>query len=344
MVTPATYYQPYAEQHENLQGPGDARPTGLQVIEDNDLVGKLSDKVMIITGCSAGLGIETARSLHATGAKLFLTVRNKEKGEAVIRDILKTSQGKGSIELIFMDLSNLSSVRSGAADFLSRSDKLNVLINNAGVVLTAETMTSDGFEMAMGTNHFGHFLFFQLLKPTLLKSSTPVFQSRVVNVASSGHRISPIRFHDMDFTKEGHNRWAAYGQSKTANIYMANSIERHYGMQGLHGFSLHPGTILGTEGLRHASEEDYAALGGTEGLKNIEKSVTQGAATSVWAAVATKLEGKGGIYLSDVGVAKPAPETELVGGPGYGPHAYDEEAEEKLWKLSYEAVGLPVED
>lgn len=343
-MTSTTHYQPYAKQHKNPQGPGDARPTGLQVIEDDDLVGKLSDKVIIITGCTAGLGIETARALHATGAKLFLTVRSKEKGETVIQDIIKTSRGRGSIELILMDLSSLSSIRSAAADFLSRSDKLNVLVDNAGVCLSLETTTTDGFEMALGTNHFGHFLFFQLLKPLLLKSSTASFQSRIVNVASSGHRLSPIRFHDLDFTKEGHDKWLAYGQSKTANIYMANSIERRYGARGLHGLSLHPGTIFGTEGLRHATEEDIAALGGAEGLSSVEKTVAQGAATSVWAAVGAYLEGKGAVYLSDVGEAKPAAETELVGGPGYGPHAYDEEAEGKLWRLSCEAVGLPIED
>jgi NAD(P)-dependent dehydrogenase (short-subunit alcohol dehydrogenase family) len=140
------------------------------------------------------------------------------------------------------------------------------------------------------------------------------------------------------------NTWAAYAQSKTANIYMANSIERHYGAKGLHGFSLHPSTIFSTEQLRYATEEDYAALGGSEALRNVEKTVAQGAATFVWAAVATHLGGKGGVYLSDVGEAKPATETELVGGPGYGPHAYDEKAEEKLWDLRYTAVGLPVED
>ncbi len=160
---------------------------------------------MIVTGCTAGIGIETARAIHATGTKLSLTVRNKEKGEAVIQDIIKTSQGKGSIELILMDLSNLSSVRSAAADFPSKRDKLNVLIENAGVFLCAESKTADGFEMQMGTNHFGHFLFFQLLKPTLLNSSTSSFQSRVFSVSSSGHRISPIRFHDMDFAKEGYS-------------------------------------------------------------------------------------------------------------------------------------------
>ncbi|KAK5124643.1 hypothetical protein LTR85_001356 [Meristemomyces frigidus] len=344
MGPPTSHFQPYARQHAHPQGPGDARPTALQVVEDEGLVGKLNDMTIIITGCSAGLGIETARALHATGAKLFLTVRNKEKGEAVIRDILRTSPGKGSIELILMDLSDLSSVKAAAADFLSRSERLNVLIENAGVVACAESKTVDGFEMQMGTNHFGHFLFFQLLKPTLLKSSRSRFQSRVVKVSSSGHRVSPIRFHDMNFAKEGYQTWVAYGQSKTANVYLANSIERHYGAEGLHAHSLHPGSIFDTEALRHVTEQDIAMLGGTDALKSVEKSITQGAATQVWAAVSTHLEGKGGVYLSDVGEAKPAADGELMGGPGYGPHAYDEEAEEKLWRLSYEAVRLPVED
>jgi hypothetical protein len=180
-------YQPYAKQHEDSKGPGDARPTALQVIEHDGLVGKLSDKVMIVIVYTAGLGIETDRALHAAGAKLFLTVRNKD--EAVIQDILKKSQGNGSLELLHMDLSNLSSFKSAATDFRARSDKLNVLINNAGLSLCEETMTRDGFEMTMGTNHFGHFLFFQLLKPTLLKSSTSTFQSRVVN-----YRVPVIGF------------------------------------------------------------------------------------------------------------------------------------------------------
>ena len=148
----------------------------------------------MITGCSAGLGIETARALHATGAKLFLTVRNREKGEAVVRDILKTSQGQGAIELLLMDLGALSSIRVAAADFLARSDKLNVLIANAGLILPSKSRTPQGLKMVIGTNHFGHFLFFQLLKLTLIESSTATFQSRVVIVSSSGHRVSPIRF------------------------------------------------------------------------------------------------------------------------------------------------------
>ena len=300
----------------------------------------MSDKTIIITGCTAGLGIETARALHRTGAKLFLTVRDKGKGEAVIRDIAKTYKGKHAIGLLFMDLSSLSSVRLAAADFLSRSEKLNILIENAGVMFPAEFKTVDGFETHMGTNHFGHFLFFQLLKPTLLASSTPSFRSRVVTVSSSGHRISPIRFHDMDFAKEGYQKWLAYGQSKTANIYLANSIERRYGAQGLHAHAVHPGAIFTTELTRKTTEEDVAQIGSLGDFAKVEKSVAQGAATQVWAAISSSLVGKGGVYLSDIGEARLAVEDEMVGGPGHALHAYDEEAEEELWKISMEAVGL----
>ena len=150
---------------------------------------------------------------------LSSTKSQKALGMLVIQDIIKASQGKGPIELLLMNLSNLSRVKSAAADFLARSHKLNVLINNAGLSLCEQTMTVDGFEMTLGTNHFGHFLFFQLLKRTLLKSSTSTFQSRVVNVSSSGHRISPIRFHDVDFTKEGHKNWAAYRQSNCKYLH-----------------------------------------------------------------------------------------------------------------------------
>ncbi|KAK5130314.1 hypothetical protein LTR08_002200 [Meristemomyces frigidus] len=344
MAPPTAPFQPYAKEHADTQGAGDARPTALQIIDNEGLVGQLSDKVMIITGCSAGLGIETARALHATGARLFLTVRDKAKGEAVIQDLIKTGQGKGSIELLLMDLSDLSSVRTAAADFLARSEQLNVLIANAGVAACAESKTADGFELQMGTNHFGHFLFFQLLKPALLQSSTSAFQSRVVTVASSSHRMQAVRFDDMDFAREGYNKWLAYGQSKTANIYLANSIERHYGARGLHGYSLNPGAVFETDAFRHMTAEDYASFGPMEPFLKIAKSVGQGAATQVWAAVSAHLEGKGGLYLDDVGEAGLTPEDATMAAPGYGPHAYDEAAAEKLWALSYGAVGLVDED
>lgn len=125
---------PYAAAHTSLNGPGDARPTAMAIVEDEGLVGKLKDKVILITGCSSGIGVETARALHATGAHLFLTVRDVPKGEKVLQDILRNDKSGrgGKIELLRLELDSLTSVRAAAAEFLSRSKQLNVLINNAG--------------------------------------------------------------------------------------------------------------------------------------------------------------------------------------------------------------------
>lgn len=204
--------------------------------------------------------------------------------------------------------------------------------------------TKDGFELQIGTNHFAHFLLFQLVKPLLLKSAaesgTP---SRVVNLSSSGHRFGGVHFDDINFTKDpsSYDKWLSYGQSKTANIYMASSIERHYGSKNLHALSVHPGGIH-TELGRHLEQSEYQSF---DKFAHIFKSPAQGAATTVWAAVSPHFEGKhGGRYLADVGEEGPvAPDADLIAA-GYAPHIYDAEAEEKLWQLSLETLGLPADD
>lgn len=138
MPAATVLFQPYASRHEAPKGPGDGRPTALDIIKDEDAAGKLRDHVILITGCSAGLGIETARALHLTGAKLYLTVRDMKKGEAIAKEITTDTPGTQPIDLVHMDLGNLASVRSAAQDFLSRSDKLNILINNAGKCSTVK--------------------------------------------------------------------------------------------------------------------------------------------------------------------------------------------------------------
>jgi len=325
----------YANVHreELITGPGDDRPTALQVVQDNGLEGKLTDKVALITGCSSGIGIETARALKAAGIKVFVTARNIAKGKEALKDILE----KDKVELLELRLDSLASVRSCAKEFQSRSSKLNILINNAGIMAVPTlTLTEDGFESHLGTNHLGHFLLFQLLKPLLLTSSTPHFNSRVVNVSSSAHRGFPIQFNDPNLKGEGaYNPWGAYGQSKTANVLMANEIEKRYGSQGLHAFSLMPG-FIGTGLQVHMASEVQNAP--PRLLKHM-KSPGQGAATTVWAAVGKTHEGKGGKYLEDVQVA------ELWDGsweyaPGYGENAFDEEAAGKLWELSNDFVGF----
>lgn len=204
----------YVEAHKNPKGPGDARPTALQIIEDEKREGTLSDKVVLITGCSSGLGVETARALKATGATLFLTARNLEKAKTALGDILDG----GRVILLKLDLESLDSVRACADEFLSRSQTLNILIANAGVRLVPEGRTIDGFEVHLATNHLSHFLLFELLKPTLLRSSTPDFHSRVVAVSSTAHRTEPLNFNDLNFEKRKYNGPAAYGQSKLANV------------------------------------------------------------------------------------------------------------------------------
>ncbi|KAG9186812.1 hypothetical protein G6011_09920 [Alternaria panax] len=316
----------YASAHANINGEGDTRPTALQIIQDNNLEGALTDKTILITGCSSGLGIETARALATTGAYIFCTARSLDKGKKALAKILEP----GRVELLHLDLESLSSVRAFATEFLNRSNnKLNILINNAGVMATPQSVTKDGFETQFGVNHLAHFLLFQLLKPALLASSTPTFASRVVAVSSKGHRYFAPDLSDMQLREPAaYDPKRAYAHAKTANIWFANYIDRHYGSQGIHALSLHPGGIW--TGL-----QDH--LPGMAAMKEMPA----GAATTVWAAVGKVWEGKGGVYLDDCQVCPPVPQPsyELLDW-GYEKWAYDVENEEKLWGMSNELVGF----
>ena len=325
----------YSEAHmaENLRGPGDARPTALQIIKDEGLEGKMTDKVFIVTGASAGIGIETGRALAATGGKVFLTARNVEKGEAACKSFLEP----GRVEVLEMDNNSLDSVRAAAKAFLSKSSKLNVIINNAGIMATPESKTKDGFESQFGTNHLAHFLFFCLLKDAMIASSTAQFQSRVVNVSSSGHLAGGVQFGNYNFESGNYSPWAGYGQSKTANIYMANEIENRYGAKGLHGLALHPGGIF--TGLQKHIPEMVQKWQTQPDFQNITKSTEQGAATSVLAAIGKEYEGKGRLYMEDCDTAAAKGE----GDSGYAAHAFDKEKERRLWVDSLEMVGLTEE-
>ncbi|KAK6592008.1 oxidoreductase [Botrytis cinerea] len=244
----------YALSHEHPSGPGDARPTAQQIIQDEGIEGQWANKTILITGCSSGLGVETARALAATGATLYLTVRDVAKTKAILGDLLQLDR----IHLLTLDLNSLASVRSCASEFLSRSESLNILIENAGVMTTPEGRTMDGFETQIGTNHLGHFLLFQLLKPVLLASATPEFNSRVIILSSVGHRISDVHFENLNLEGE-YEPWKAYGQSKTASLWAANHIDRSFGNRGLHAFSLHPGSV-NTDLSRHMSPRNSSRL------------------------------------------------------------------------------------
>jgi NAD(P)-dependent dehydrogenase (short-subunit alcohol dehydrogenase family) len=327
----------YAATHIKPKGPGDARPTAIQIVKDEERIGDLKGKVVLITGCSSGLGIETARALRATGATLFLTARNLEKAKAALGDILDDA---AKVTLLKLDLESLASVRACAAEFKAKSTTLNILINNAGVRLTPPGRTEDGFETQWGTNHVAHFLLFELLKQTLLDSSTPSFRSRVVAVSSTAHRTCPIDFDDLNMDKRGYDGVVAYGQSKLANVYMAAEIERRYGNLGLHAWSVHPGGIR--TGLQRPNMYDAMVLlksGPLTTLRSMQNT-EQGASTTVWAAVSRELEGRGGKYLERCRVSEPAIPGHSLIDPGHAPFAYDEEAAGQLYDVSLKLVGL----
>lgn len=327
----------YAKAHADPKGPGDARPTALQVVKDEQMEGKLKGKVIVITGTSSGLGVETARALAATGATLYLTARNLDKARDALQGMFEPSR----MELVQMDLESFDSVRAAARTILSKTDAVNILINNAGCMAVPEVqLTREGHELQFGANHLAHFLFFQLLKPALLSSSTPEFQSRVVALSSSAHAMSGINDSDnYDYQKGGYTPWAGYGQSKTANIYMANEIERRYGARGLHATSVHPGGAMSNLG-RHLSEKQVEDMKTNPLLINYFQNLEQGAATTVWAAISKEMEGTGGKYLLECTVSEGISAPDDPYGSGHAAHAYDPESEARLWSDSLKLTGF----
>jgi NAD(P)-dependent dehydrogenase (short-subunit alcohol dehydrogenase family) len=227
-----------------------------------------------------------------------------------------------------LDLTSLDSVREFAAWYLDRHDELHLLINNAGVMYTPFGHTAEGFELQFGTNHVAHFLLTCLLVPALLAGAP----SRVVNLSSAGHAGSDIVWDDPNFERRDYDKFAAYGQSKTANILFSVELERRLGDRGVHAYAVHPGMIA-TELARHMTRDDMAALqerarrnpsGGMPPRKTLE----QGAATSVWAATAPELDGHGGTYLADCRVTDQ-----------HAPWARDPGSAARLWALSETLVG-----
>ena len=326
----------YAAAHADPKGPGDARPTASKIVADNAMEGKLTGKVAVVTGSSSGIGIETVRALIPTGLKFILPARNLEK----VKKALGSDFNPDTMEVVPMDQTSLMSVRDAAATILSKAAKISLLINNAGIMAVPDRQLSkDGFELQFATNHLSHFLLFQLLKPALLAGSTSEFQSRVVSLASDGHRWHGLFGPDYNFEKGDYNPQLAYAQSKTANIYFANELDRRYGTRGLHGLSVHPGVIATGLG-RYLTEEQIQGLLESEGLKKYWKSPEQGAATTVWAAIGKEWEGKGGRYLSHCGVPELGDLATDPAGYTHVEHTYNPEGEAMLWKDSLKMVGL----
>lgn len=348
MTMTPTPYQPYASSHIDPQGPGDSRPTAQQILEDCNAIGNLTTKSILVTGASSGLGITTAAALYRTGAQLYLTSRDILKMERIIDDIVaeETSTSPNSFprpRSVVMHLDSLASIREAAKTVRSQTQTLNAIICNAGVMFVPHDLTKDGFEAHLGVNHLAHFLLFQELKQLLiLGAAQSKSLSRVVCVSSSGHRFSGINFEDINFDRSKYDDVVAYGQSKTANIYMASTLSKLHESDGIIGLSLHPGVIMETDVRRYMSEEAVAKLHSQTDLRQV-KSAEQGIATTVWATVSPYFDdvSRGGRYLSDVGECFPMePNIErAVGASGYAAHAYDGAKADRLWAWSCKAVG-----
>ena len=306
-----------------------ARSTAREVVAGHDLRGREA----IVTGGASGIGIETVRALALAGARVVIATRDRGKGEAVAATLRKET-GNDAIEFALLDLGSLKSVRALVAQFLAPARPLHLLINNAGIMATPLAYTEDGFESQFGTNHLGHFALTLGLLPALKAAR----KARVVELTSIGHRRSDVVFDDLNFRAREYERWSAYGQSKTANALFAVGITQRWASEGIIANAVHPGGIM--SGLqKFVSREEQLAMGWIDDAGNINprfKSPEQGAATSIYAAVAPELEGNSGHYLEDCGIA--APWTSENPFSGVMPYALDPTHARRLWEVSEEAI------
>jgi NAD(P)-dependent dehydrogenase (short-subunit alcohol dehydrogenase family) len=315
-----------------------ANSTTEDVLSGVDLHGKR----VLVTGVSAGIGVETARSLAAHGAQVVGAARDLSKAEAATAEVRKDAAAHGgSFELVALDLANLKSVRACADALLAKGQRFDVVIANAGVMATPFGHTADGFETQFGTNHLGHFVFVNRI------SSLMGAGSRLINLSSSGHRFSNVDLGDPNFERTAYEPFVAYGRSKTANILFAVAFDRRHRERGVRAAAVHPGGIQ-TELARHMEQGQLEAMvkqineqAVAEGKDSFKfKTIPQGAATSVWAGVVAPAEEIGGRYGENCHVSDVVADDVSLGMLNEGVRAYalDSKNAEALWKKSEELV------
>jgi NAD(P)-dependent dehydrogenase (short-subunit alcohol dehydrogenase family) len=313
---------------------------GAESTTDEVLEGvSLSGKRVLVTGVSAGLGVETARALAAHGAEVVGAARDLTKAKAATALVRAGAANGGSLELVQLDLASLASVRACADALVANGKPFDLVICNAGVMATPSGKTADGFETQFGTNHLGHFVLVNRIA-SLMKPS-----ARLINLSSAGHQISDVDLNDPNFERTPYSAWASYGRSKTANILFAVEFDRRHKDRGIRASALHPGAIhtelsryLDADAQRELTEimTQVARLPGAKPITY--KSVSQGAATSISAAAVAKADAVGGRYCEDCHVA------EVVDAPGFTfdgvrGYALNAETAKALWAKSEELVG-----
>ncbi len=303
----------------------------------------LHGKRIVVTGVSAGLGVETARSLVAHGAQVVGAARDLTKAEAATTQVRKDAAAHGgSFALVELDLASLKSVRACADRLLAQDEPLDVVIANAGVMATPFGHTADGFETQFGTNHLGHFVLVNRIAPLIRTGG------RLINLSSSGHRYSNVDLQDPNFERTPYEPFVAYGRSKSANILFAVAFDERHRKRGVRAAAVHPGGIqteLGRhidpsriQGIIDQMNQQLAA----EGKAPFQwKTVPQGAATSVWAGVVASADEIGGRYCENCHVGHVVPEHVTISAISEGVRGYalDPNTAEALWKKSEELVG-----
>jgi len=303
----------------------------------------LQGKRVLVTGVSAGIGVETARALAAHGAHVVGAARDLTKAEAATAQVRRdAAQNQGSFQLVELDLANLKSVRNCAEELIAKGEPFDLVIANAGVMATPFGHTTDGFETQFGTNHLGHFVLVNRIA-LLMRAG-----SRLVNVSSSGHRYANVDLDDPNFERTSYEPFVAYGRSKTANILFAVAFDERHRERGVRAAAVHPGGIQ-TELGRHLDPTRIQAI--IEQLNNQLaadgkapfqwKTIPQGAATSVWAGVVAPADAVGGKYCENCHVGRVVPDDVTISAISEGVRGYalDSTTAAALWKKSEEMVG-----
>ena len=304
------------------------RTTAEQALAGRDLRGK----VAIVTGGHAGLGLETTRVLSNAGATVVIGSRDTKKAQLAVAAMKNVEVGR-------LDLASPDSIDRFAEEFLSSKRALDLLINNAGIMATPLMRDERGYELQFATNHLGHFQLATRLWEALKKSR----DARVVVLSSRAHAWGEVDVNDPNFDKRPYDKWVAYGQSKSANSLFAVELDKRGQQHGIRAFAVHPGGIL-TDLSKYMTDEELSAYGvrRANGVITIPdaskvperfKTVEEGAATTIWAAVSPQLNGKGGVYCEDCDIAPIVPADSKLNS-GVRPWAVDKAAAEALWVLS----------
>ena len=299
-----------------------------EITKDVDLNGKIA----IVTGGYSGIGLETTRALVDIGAEVIIPAKRSDVA-------IKNLEGIVSKEnIVEMDLSDLNSVKNFADSYKENFNKLDLLINNAGIMACPEIRIGDNWESQFAINHIGHFLLTRELMDVMAENDG----ARFVSLSSSAHSLTGILWDDIHFQNNPYDKWMAYGQSKTASSLIAIEFHRRMVDKGVSGYSVHPGGIL-TPLQRHLQKEEMVALGWmdedgspSEMAKNFFKTTSQGASTTIWCATSSSLDEIGGVFCEDCDVAKRKNEVDesLQRYFGVADWAVDTEEASKLWDVT----------